>query len=155
MHPAPAAALHSFQQAGEDVEFWTRELSDAEVWLRPLGLAAAGFQLRHIAGSIDRLLTYAAGGMLNETQMNYLKLEAEPGATRASIVEQTVQALQAGQSFCRELDPETLALPREVGRKKLPTTVGGLLIHTAEHAQRHVGQLIVTVRVIRALRVGS
>jgi hypothetical protein len=29
----------------------------------------------------------------------------------------------------------------------LPSTVLGLLVHSAEHVQRHAGQLLVTVRV--------
>jgi uncharacterized damage-inducible protein DinB len=43
-----------------------------------------------------------------------------------------------------------LLQPRGVGRAQLPSTVLGLLFHAAEHTQRHVGQLLVTVRVLRA-----
>jgi uncharacterized damage-inducible protein DinB len=42
--------------------------------------------------------------------------------------------------------------PRVVGRKKLPTSVGGLLIHCADHTQRHVGQVVTTVKVVTAMR---
>jgi hypothetical protein len=37
-----------------------------------------------------------------------------------------------------------------VGLKKLPTTVGGLLVHIADHAQRHVGQAITTAKIVNA-----
>ena len=37
---------------------------------------------------------------------------------------------------------------REVGRDRIPSTVGGLIFHAAEHTQRHLGQLLVTVRVL-------
>jgi hypothetical protein len=39
---------------------------------------------------------------------------------------------------------------RGVGRKRLLTTVGGLLIHCAEHTARHVGQAVTTAKIIRA-----
>jgi uncharacterized damage-inducible protein DinB len=45
-----------------------------------------------------------------------------------------------------------LETQRFVGRKRLPTTIGGLLVHVAEHTQRHVGQMITTVKVVKAAR---
>ena len=39
---------------------------------------------------------------------------------------------------------------RGVGRAQLPSTVIGCLVHGAEHAMRHVSQLSVTVRIVRA-----
>jgi hypothetical protein len=36
-----------------------------------------------------------------------------------------------------------------VGRAKLPATTLGLLFHAAEHTQRHVGQLMTTLKVVR------
>jgi catechol 2,3-dioxygenase-like lactoylglutathione lyase family enzyme len=47
----------------------------------------------------------------------------------------------------RAMQPHTLTERRAVGRKQLPSSVMGLLFHAAEHAQRHVGQLLVTARV--------
>ena len=47
----------------------------------------------------------------------------------------------------RAFDPARLAEPRTVGRRRLPTTAIGLLTHTAEHTQRHVGQAIAHERV--------
>ena len=41
---------------------------------------------------------------------------------------------------------------RFVGRKRLPSTIGGLLVHVAEHTQRHVGQMITTAKVVKARR---
>jgi len=43
---------------------------------------------------------------------------------------------------------EELTARRDVGRDRIPSTVGGLIFHAAEHTQRHVGQLLVTVRVV-------
>ena len=50
----------------------------------------------------------------------------------------------------RGLDPATLPEPRYVGRKRLPTTLQGLLVHLAEHTMRHVGEAIVISRVVKA-----
>jgi hypothetical protein len=41
---------------------------------------------------------------------------------------------------------------RGVGREKLPSTVGGLLVHCAEHTQRHVGQAVTTAKVVVGMR---
>jgi uncharacterized damage-inducible protein DinB len=49
------------------------------------------------------------------------------------------------------MDPATLGDARTVGRKRLPTTVIGLLTHIAEHTQRHVGQAIVTAKLAAML----
>ena len=49
----------------------------------------------------------------------------------------------------KTIDVSTLGDFRAVGRAKLPSTVIGCLVHGAEHAMRHVGQLSVTIRVVR------
>jgi hypothetical protein len=41
---------------------------------------------------------------------------------------------------------------RGIGRKQLPSSVGGLLVHVADHTQRHVGQAITTAQVVLASR---
>lgn len=41
-----------------------------------------------------------------------------------------------------------LSKKRLVGRNKLPSTKIGLLFHAAEHVQRHVDQLLVTVKFV-------
>ena len=48
----------------------------------------------------------------------------------------------------KKIPEDSLLLPVGVGRRKLPSTVLGLLFHAAEHTQRHTGQLLVTVRVL-------
>jgi hypothetical protein len=52
----------------------------------------------------------------------------------------------------RTIDVATLGDFRGVGRAQLPSTVIGCLVHGAEHAMRHVGQLSVTTRILRAGR---
>jgi hypothetical protein len=41
---------------------------------------------------------------------------------------------------------------RFVGAQRLPTSLGGLLVHVADHTQRHVGQAVTTAKVVMARR---
>ena len=45
--------------------------------------------------------------------------------------------------------PGLIPALQPVGRDRLPSTVRGLLFHAAEHAQRHTGQIVTTVRIVR------
>lgn len=146
VHPVIAQLLYSFQQTREDLEYFTDGLSSQQFWSRPSGLASVGFHARHIAGSIDRLLTYARGEQLSPTQLAYLKAEAEP--TDDVIHWLTAQLDEFAQQV-RSFDPGTFEQQRKVGRKELPTTVGALLVHVAEHTQRHLGQAIVTAKLVK------
>ena len=73
------AVLHALEQAREDAEHWCGDLTGLEVNAGLAGLPSVAFQLRHIAGSVDRLLTYAEGHDLNEAQLADLRREAEVG----------------------------------------------------------------------------
>ncbi len=152
VHPVTRAVLHALEQASEDLLAWTADLSDAEVWALPHGLAPVGFQLRHIAGSLDRLLSYADGAELTAEQIHELHGETTDGARRPELRASAAGRLLDAGNRVRAVDPSRLAEPRWVGKHRLPTTLAGLLIHTAEHTQRHVGQVITSVRVLRHLR---
>lgn len=144
-------AAHALVQAGEDAERAARGLSVGELWARPGGAAAAGFHLRHIAGVLDRLLTYARGEQLNEAQFAALRAEGEPGDPPAeveSLLNDLRAAIDRTLDVLRSTPESSLLEPREVGRGRLPSTVLGLLSHAAEHAQRHTGQLITTVKLV-------
>lgn len=136
-------------QAREDIVHWTEGLSDTRIWTLPHGLAPVGFQLRHIAGSVERLTTYLRGEQLTTEQLAAGGLEMEPGLGRAQLVEMAIGALHDSEQVIRALVPASLTDPRTVGRKQLPTTVLGLVVHLAEHTQRHVGELIVTAKLAR------
>ncbi len=149
VHPLIGATLHAYMQAEEDLAQWTAGLTDAQLWARPHELSPVGFQLRHIAGSVGRLTTYLRGEQLTTQQLDAARSEMEPGATRQELLEAVAAAFQDSERVIRAVTPDTFAEARAVGRKKLPTTVAGLVVHLAEHTQRHVGQLIVTVKVVR------
>ena len=149
--PLTAPILHAFQQAREDLAKYTEALTSEQLWATPYGLGSVGFHVRHIAGSTDRLMTYLQGKQLTPSELRALQTEAEPGATREELLAMLDEAFDRAESIVRVLDPATLADPREVGRKRLPTTVIGLLTHIAEHTQRHVGQAISAAKLSRAL----
>ena len=144
------ATLHAFQQAREDLAHWTAGLSDEQIWARPHKLTALGFHLRHIAGSVDRLTTYLRGGQLDVVQIDFLQHEMDEGAGRDELLRGVEAALGASEEAIRGIDPATFGEARSVGRKRIPTTVAGLVVHLAEHTQRHVGEAIVTAKVVRA-----
>ena len=146
----PRAVLHTLELAEEDLERWCGTLSDAELNARPAGIAPVAFHLRHIARSIDRLLTYAEGNQLSEAQLATMNSELHPGAKREELFTELNLALRKSAARIRAFDVARLNEPRAVGKKELPTTLGGLLVHVADHTQRHVGQAVTTSKVVVA-----
>jgi hypothetical protein len=148
LQPVAHILLQVRETTGELVE----GLAEAEWNARPGGVASAAFHVRHMAGVIDRLFTYARGESLNEQQFAALKLEgAELRAEEVALVLRVLdERVEAAVHELRTVNPDTLGDFRAVGRAKLPSTVIGCLVHGAEHAMRHVGQLSVTVRIVRA-----
>jgi uncharacterized damage-inducible protein DinB len=145
-------AAHAFQQALEDVERVFGEIDPNQIWATPGGAASIGFHARHLAGSTDRLLTYARGEALNEEQRQQLAEEkALPQTDAATLVAGVRKAVERAMRQIRDTSPATLDEARAVGRAALPTTVLGLIFHAAEHAQRHAGQIITTARIVRGL----
>lgn len=144
------AVVHALQLAEEDLRRWCGSLSDEQLNARPGGLPAVAFHLRHIARSLDRLLTYAEGRDLNAEQVEAMKAEQDPGAAREALFSELNSALAQSAVRIQAFDAGTLEQKRIVGRKQLPTTVAGLLVHVADHAQRHVGQAITTAKIVVA-----
>jgi uncharacterized damage-inducible protein DinB len=149
--PELQPVVHALLQVREEIDAHAADLTTAQLWSRPAGVASIGFHLRHLAGSLDRLLTYARGEPLTAEQLAFLKGEADPGAPPASTVETlrvAVAGIEQALSQVRRTDVATLQQARAIGRKQLPTTVMGLLFHAAEHASRHAGQIATTRRVV-------
>lgn len=146
------AVMHALELAQEDLIRWCRELTDDEVNARPHGLPPIAFHLRHLARSADRLLTYAEGRELNANQLSALKAEMDSGATRDGLLEEVSQAIDSAKHRVGVIRGGGLDAPRSVGRKQLPTTVAGLVIHVADHTQRHVGQAVITAKILLAQR---
>jgi uncharacterized damage-inducible protein DinB len=149
---AQRGVIHALELAEEDLRRWCGSLSDDQINSKPGGLPSVAFHLRHIARSLDRLLTYAEGRALSPDQLTALKTEMNPGATRDALFSELNSALGKSVGRVRAFDVNLLEEARSVGKKQLPTSVGGLLVHVADHTQRHVGQAITTAKIVRALR---
>ena len=156
-------AAHSLLQTAEELERAVRTprpLTIDELWARPGGVASAGYQLAHLAGSTDRLLTYAAKRPLDDGQLAALRAEDAllgPGDAAArpdaeALLAAALATVRRAVDVVRDTPPSAYEAVRHVGRARIPTTVWGLLFHVAEHAQRHAGQLATTVRMARAAR---
>ena len=151
VHPILAQVLYSFRHAIEDLQTWTDGLNSEQLWSRPFELAPVGFHIRHIGGSVDRLLTYARGEELQPSQLADLRVEMDPGTDRETLLSRLHSQLTQAANEVRDIDPHTFDMARTVGRNQLPTTVGGLLVHAAEHTQRHVGQAVTTTKLLKGM----
>jgi uncharacterized damage-inducible protein DinB len=155
--PLLMPVAHALLQANADLWSAAGELSSTELWHKPGGAASIGFHLRHIAGSLDRLFTYAGGKALTSEQLAAVAMEGDSGSPPASAEEllgAVDVAIEQAIRRIRETREEILLAPRAVGRARLPTNVLGLLFHAAEHTQRHTGQVITTSKIVRG-EVGS
>ncbi len=144
-------AAHAFIMSVEDCEAAVTGLTDDQLWSSPGGAASVGFHLRHLAGSTDRLLTYARGEPLDDAQRAALRSESNlsvrpSGATLVAAWRAAVDAAVAQLAATAET---SLGDERAVGRAGLPSTVLGLLFHAAEHASRHTGQVVTTAKIVR------
>jgi uncharacterized damage-inducible protein DinB len=145
-------AAHALVMVGENVEVTFQGVSDAELWVRPEGAPSLGFHLMHLAGSTDRLLTYARGQRLSSTQLAELSRETterEPLPSVADLLTVWRATLDRALNQLASTSEASLLQPRMVGRARLPSTVLGLLFHAAEHAQRHVGQMVTTAKIVK------
>ncbi|MGB8030890.1 MAG: DinB family protein [Terracidiphilus sp.] len=157
---AGRAVLHALELSLDDLTKWTAGMTDAEVHSQPFGLTSIAFHLRHIARSTDRILTYAEGGQLSQEQLAALRTEQMAQGQDGEGKQESLAELLAGVevSFSdaadriRVLATADLNTPRFVGRKHLPTSIGGAMIHVADHTLRHTGQVVTTAKVIKALR---
>jgi DinB superfamily len=156
----PAVArgvLHAFDLALDDLTKWTEGLTDLEIHTLPLELPPIAFHLRHIARSVDRLLTYAEGNQLSAEQIALMKAEEigpkhDERETLAALLAEVETSFSSAAGRVRALATADLNTARGVGRKQLPTSIGGALVHVADHTQRHVGQVVTTAKVLKAMR---
>lgn len=149
--PLLQPVAHALLQAAEDAGKYTQSLPGHLLWEKPGGVASVGFHLLHLRGVVDRLFTYARGASLSEEQFAALKAEKEirgEHVKAADLVEDFRRQVEKALTQLSNTSEEKLTEARTIGRQRLPTTVLGLLFHTAEHCQRHIGQLLVTARLL-------
>jgi len=144
---------HALLQVDEDVQNLIKEDLQAYLWIKPFEMASIAFHIQHIAGVVDRMVTYSKEESLTEDQFEYLKTEGIQNSNLnvELLKNQLTLVIQDTLNYLKTINPDSLTEERYLGRKRIPTTQIGLLFHAAEHAQRHYGQLLVTSKVIKEL----
>lgn len=151
MPPLLQPIAHALLQASEELNAAMANFPNDLLWQRPAEVASVGFHLQHLTGVLDRLMTYARSESLNDTQLTALQAEGKPiDIAVPELVSQFNIQVDQTISQLRTTPKASLTQYRRVGRAGLPSTVIGLLVHSAEHTTRHVGQLIVTARIVQA-----
>ena len=152
--PLLQPVAHALLQAREELTAALHDFPSELLNERPAGVASVGFHLQHLAGVLNRLLTYARAEALTESQFADFHAEVPPLPVTPDAVAQLVQRfsqeVDAALSQLRATPEASLTEPRGVGRAQVPSTVIGILVHAAEHTTRHLGQLLVTARVVQA-----
>jgi hypothetical protein len=148
--PALQPVAHSLMYAREQLEKTLPALSAEQIWRRPGNVAPVGYHVRHAVGSIDRMLTYLRGETLSDAQFEQLKAEKEdrPDLDGATLLKQAHGMIDRALLVLGETNEEQLDEPREIGRKRLPTDVRGLLFEIAVHTARHIGQVATTAKLV-------
>lgn len=153
-HIAPLLqpVAHALLQAREEVNTLMQGFNDELLWERPAGVASVAFHLQHLTGVLDRLFTYARGEGLTREQLLALaaeeKVPEQPVYNAAQLVAAFNRQVDIALEQLKATEEIDLLAARGVGRAQIPSNVLGLLVHAAEHTQRHLGQLLVTVRVV-------
>lgn len=141
---------HALRQAQEEARAYLHDFPDELLDERPVGMASVGFHLQHLRGVLDRLFTYARGEALSEKQRADLQNEGQVKGTTEDLVHAFDRQIEKAIAQLQSTPEMSLTEARGVGRAQLPSTVLGLLFHAAEHTMRHVGQLLVTARVVQS-----
>lgn len=148
--PILQPVANALLEAAEEIHIFLEDFPTSKLWEKPAGCASVGFHLLHIPGFLDRLLTYADGHTLSEKQLAYLQSEDETSTIPLSTLqEKTLAAIHQTVEKLKTYPETSFPETRYVGRAKILTTTIGLLFHAAEHTMRHVGQLLVTVQVLK------
>lgn len=149
--PLLQPVAHTLLQAREEVNNIMADFPEIFLWVKPNGMASPAFHLQHLTGVLDRLFTYARGESLTAEQFVNLNTEGKEPEKQCSVNglieifnKQVDEALEQLSNTSEAILTET----RGVGRAQIPSTVIGLLTHAAEHIMRHVGQLLVTARIL-------
>ena len=154
MPPLLQPVAHALLQAREELLAALHDFPPALLNERPAGVASVGFHLQHLSGVLDRLLAYARAEPLTDQQLAELAAENPPLAIGPATLGQLTQRFTAqvdrALAQLRTTTAASLTEPRGVGRANIPSTTLGLLVHAAEHTQRHLGQLLVTARWVRS-----
>lgn len=149
LDPLRRGVVHALEMCEEDAARWASSLNGEQMFARPSGLPSVAFHLRHIVRSLDRLLTYAEGNALDSGQLAALGTEMDPGSAQ-EVLNEFREGVVRAKGRVLAFAPDAHEEARGIGRQRLPTTAGGLLVHCAEHSQRHSGQMVTTAKLVTA-----
>src|ERR1700712_1849963 len=150
--PLLQPVAHALLQAREELSEMMNAFSETLLWERPAGVASPAFHLQHLTGVLDRLFTYARKESLTADQLYLLSIEGNQSETAASmmeLIELFDKQVDLSINELSKVNVDILTEIRTIGRKQIPTTLIGLYVHAAEHTMRHIGQLMVTVKVLK------
>ncbi|TWR25138.1 DinB family protein [Mucilaginibacter pallidiroseus] len=149
--PVIQPVAHALLQAREELNVLMQDFPDSLLWQQVAGMASPAFHLQHLTGVLNRLFTYARKEVLSTQQLAYLAEEGKPTtkiySTAALVAAFNAEVDNALAQLAAE-DESQITDYRAVGRGKLPSSALGLYVHSAEHTMRHLGQLLVTVKVL-------
>ena len=143
---------HALLQAHEELNDMMQDFPEDLLWERPANVASPAFHLQHLTGVLDRLFTYGRKQQLTAAQLHSLSIEGnqkETSSSMSELVELFNTQVEFSINELRNTNIAHLTEGRTVGRKLIPTTLIGLYVHAAEHTTRHVGQLLVTVKLLK------
>ena len=147
---------HALLQAEEELDELLVDFNEALLWERPANVASPAFHLQHLSGVLDRVFTYARNEPLTDFQLKQLydeDVSPQQNVKVAALLQRFKNQVQIALLQLKNTDEVSLPEFRGVGRKQLPSTVIGLLVHAAEHTMRHVGQLSVTVKILKSTSI--
>jgi hypothetical protein len=143
---------HALLQAREELHDMMNDFPEKLLWERPADVASPAFHLQHLTGVLDRLFTYAGKELLSSDQLYALSIEGNQRETSSSmteLIELFHKQVDLSINELSRVNIDMLTEVRTVGRKQIPSTLIGLYVHAAEHTMRHIGQLLVTVKVLK------
>ncbi len=149
--PILQPVAHTLLQASEELGELKNKIPNQVLWERPAGVASIGFHLQHIQGILDRLFSYSKGESLSESQFQFLRNEGLapfPEISYNQLYQKVNHQIFLSVDHLKTLNSHALTEVCYVGRAMIPSTQLGLLFHAAEHTQRHIGQLLVTYRIL-------
>ncbi|GAB6876168.1 DinB family protein [Thermaerobacter litoralis] len=142
----PSVWWRGLQEVREMADRWAGDLeADAFWWVPGAAMNPIGGLLRHIAGSSLRLLCYAVGEPVPDELRARAREELPPSPELepAAVLRQFHEEMGRVQDRILRLTDADLAATRTVGRQQVPAEAAFILHHLVEHAQHHMGQIIV------------
>ena len=152
--PLLQPVAHSLLQMNAEFGDCLEAFPSDRLWEKPFQMASVGFHVLHVIGVIDRMFTYGEEKMLSEEQFLYLEEESQehPELNSQELKNRLNSAVGIAIEKLKSVNILELTETRYLGRKRISVTLIGLLFHSAEHSMRHLGQALVTAKMLTNLQ---